>query len=106
MFKIRPITNVIGILLIILGLLMFSCLGFAYYFESDDTNALIKSGLITVTCGVVLSLYRKGPTDISKREGYLIVALGWLAMVGFGMLPYIISGVTGSLRISPPRKRG
>ena len=97
MFKVRPITNVVGILLVILGGLMLSCLGFSYYYGGEDSAALWQSGLITIGCGVLLSLYRQGNTAINKREGYLIVAAGWCAMVVFGMLPYLLTGVTGSL---------
>mgnify|MGYP005992557221 CR=1 FL=1 len=32
-----------------------------------------------------------------KRVGYIIVALGWVAMVAFGMLPYLISGLIPSI---------
>lgn len=57
---------------------------------------LLKAGLITIGAGILLSLYRKGNTTISKREGYLIVACGWFAMVLFGSLPYILSDTTHS----------
>ena len=97
MFKIRPITNVIGILLIILGSLMLSCLGFSLYYGSHDVKSLLLSGLVTIGFGILLFLYRKGDTTISKREGYLIVASGWIAMVVFGSLPYVFSGITTSL---------
>lgn len=97
MIKVRPITNVIGILLLMEGFLMLTCLGFSIYYDSHDLGALLKSGLITMGCGLLLSLYKKGDTAIAKREGYLIVALGWVALVVFGMLPYIFSGVTDSL---------
>lgn len=96
MVKIRPISNVIGFLLIIQGLLMLSCLGFSIHFDSGDSPALIKSGLITLVCGILLRMYRKGTTDISKREGYLIVALGWISMVAFGILPYLLSSTAPS----------
>jgi trk system potassium uptake protein TrkH len=42
--------------------------------------------------GGILQSYRRGTTQISKREGYLIVALGWLSMVIFGALPYLLTG--------------
>ncbi len=97
MIRLRPITNVLGILLLMLGALMFSCLGFAWYFGSDDMTALMRAGAITAGTGALLSLYRKGETTITKREGYLIVASGWFAMVLFGALPYILSGTTHTI---------
>jgi trk system potassium uptake protein TrkH len=89
-----PITNVIGILLIIIGFLMFTALPFSWYYHSGDAKALFFSGGITILAGLLFWLYKyNANTDIKKREGYLIVALGWLSMVTFGSLPYLISGV-------------
>ncbi len=97
MVRLRPITNVLGILLIILGAMMLSCILFSIQFETDDLRGLIRAGSVTIGAGALLSIYRKGKTSINKREGYLIVALGWLTMVIFGSLPYIMTGVTDSL---------
>ena len=94
MVRIRPITNVLGLLLIFQAGLMLLCLIFA---EGTEAMALLKSGGVTLAIGILLFFYRIGSTAITKREGYLIVALGWVVMVAFGMLPYIFSGITGSL---------
>ncbi|MDX1476721.1 MAG: TrkH family potassium uptake protein [Saprospiraceae bacterium] len=93
MFKIRPITNVLGLLLMFQAGLMLSCLLFA---EGDESRTLLLSAAITMGVGLLLFFYRIGSTTITKREGYLIVALGWIVMVGFGTLPYLLSGITGS----------
>ena len=90
MVKIRPITNVLGILLLIQGALICLCQLFSMDAESFT---LLNAGGITMLTGFVLSLYRRGSTSISKREGYLIVALGWIAMVAFGTLPYAMAGL-------------
>ncbi|MDX1406632.1 MAG: TrkH family potassium uptake protein [Saprospiraceae bacterium] len=94
MVRIRPITNVLGLLLIFQAGLMLLCLIFA---EGTEAMALLKSGGVTLAIGILLFFYRIGSTAITKREGYLRVALGWVVMVAFGMLPYIFSGITGSL---------
>ena len=36
-------------------------------------------------------------SEIKKRDGYLIVVLGWLFMTIFGSLPYLISGSIPSI---------
>ena len=94
MINFRPIARVIGILLIIIGSLMLSCIAFSFYYLSGDEWALIYSSLCSIGFGLPLSLYKfKGSTRVNKREGYLIVSLGWLAMISFGTLPYLFSGV-------------
>ena len=93
MINLRPIARVIGLLLIIIGGMMFLCLPFSFYFQSGDAWPIVQSGLICIACGLPLWLYKfKGDTTLNKREGYLIVALGWLAMTTFGTLPYLLSG--------------
>lgn len=89
----QPIARVIGVLLILLGGMMCLCLPFSFYFQSGDGWPIFQSSLICFGCGLPLWLYKfKGDTTLNKREGYLIVALGWLAMVTFGTLPYLLSG--------------
>ena len=97
MIRVRPITNVLGMLLLILGLLMVVCLGYALVNDTGDVRGLLRAGSITMGAGALLSLYRRGNTIITKREGYLIVALGWLAMIAFGALPYLTTEVTSSV---------
>lgn len=86
-----------GLLLMLIGVLMFSGLPISFYHESHDWEALLYSGVVSVGAGLLLWFNRLGQDDsIGKREGYLIVAFGWLTMVTFGTLPYLLSGVTTS----------
>ena len=98
MINIQPISNVIGVLLLVLGLLMLCCLPFSIYFGGYDTKALLWSGLATMTIGASFWIYKfKSDAEVNRREGYLIVALGWLFMSIFSALPYLITGSTGSV---------
>lgn len=96
MINFRIIGNLLGVLLVIVGALMLAALPFSYYFNSGDHYALLaSSGISLLTGGLLWKLndHRKGTPNIRKREGYLIVTLGWLTMSLFGMLPYLLSGV-------------
>ncbi len=94
MINIRPIARVLGVLLMIIGGFMFLCLPFSFYFHSNDEMPLIMSGICCILIGSIFWwVPRVDKRGINKREGYLIVALGWLAMVSFGALPYLFSGV-------------
>lgn len=93
----RPIARVIGILLCIVGLMMWTGLPFSGYY-GEDMRPLLLAGLTTIAVGAPLFLI-KNPRGIPirKREGYLIVALSWLGMVTFGSLPYLYSGLLTTL---------
>lgn len=97
MINIRPIIRVIGILLALLGLLMLLCIPFSLYYNAGDHFALLYSGLAGILLAGPLLYFVKNEGNIKKREGYLIVALGWLTMVTYGALPYVISGVIPNL---------
>ena len=97
MIRLQPISNVLGVLLILLGGLMLACLPFSYYYHEGDSHALIVSGLLTITIGGLSWLYKfKGEASLNRREGYLVVALGWLGMALFSTLPFLFSGVIES----------
>jgi trk system potassium uptake protein TrkH len=90
----KLIFNVIGLLLIIVGLFIFTGIPFSIYYQSDDIPALLISGSITGLAGLILwFLTRKSDRrEIGKREGYVIVTGSWLVMSLFGSLPFIIHG--------------
>ena len=94
MINIRPIARVIAVLLFLIGGLMWTGLPVSWVFKSGDALPLFYSGLISIVTGVLLWFAPfPGNNAIKKREGYLIVAVGWLVMAVFGMLPYVLSGV-------------
>ncbi len=73
---------------------MLSALPFSWYHQSGDGLALIYASMTTIGLGGILWLIKPQATNqIGKREGYLIVALGWLCMAIFSTLPYLFSGV-------------
>jgi len=77
----------------LLGVLMIPSLAFSYYHNSGDQLSLWISLLICILSGGTLYFSISSQDQhIRKREGYLIVALSWLFMSIFGMLPYILSG--------------
>ena len=86
------IFNVIGGLLLIMGVLMLTSIGFSIYYKENIFPILLSSS-ITLGAGALLKfLTRKNKNaEIKKRDGYLIVTLSWLAMAIFATLPYLIS---------------
>jgi trk system potassium uptake protein len=92
--NVKSILPVLGLLLILNGGFMLLCLPVSLYYDDGQWHALLLSGLITGATGAILNILTKRARNggLSKREGYLVVTLGWLFMSFFGTLPYIISG--------------
>ncbi len=90
MINSRIVISVIGFITIIVGLFMLLPALVSYLSKGDDVGCFFVSSLITIGVGGVLALIRPKDKSIRKREGYLIVGLGWIAMCLAGSLPYLI----------------
>ena len=88
------IFRILGALNFFLGLTMIFPLLFSLYYREVDLYPLALSATITTVIGALLFLIFRGTAqDISHREGFVIVALGWASAAFFGSLPYMLSGV-------------
>ncbi|MBL6446851.1 TrkH family potassium uptake protein [Fulvivirga sp. 29W222] len=92
-FNFWLITNILGLLLVINGIFMLLCLPFSLYFREDIWH-LTTSGAVSIIVGGItwLATRNEQNKELKKKDGYLIVTLGWLCMSCFGALPYILSG--------------
>jgi len=92
-FNYKMIAATIGALLLIVSLMMLTVMCVALYFHEDWASMFLASG-ITAVVGFVLFIFTRGNRrkDVSKRDGFLIVALGWVSMSLLGCLPFIFSG--------------
>lgn len=91
-FKI--IFRIIGFLLMLTGIFMMLGIPFSIYYKSDDISVLLQSGIFTSTVGLIIWFFTRDPKnkELGKREGYLIVTLGWLSMALFGSIPFLLYG--------------
>ncbi len=87
------IVNVIGVLLVLLGGFMLTTLPFTIYHGTEDYYAFWYASITSVVIGISLWLITRNTSkDIGKREGFLIVALGWFVISLFSSLPYVFMG--------------
>ncbi|WP_292469156.1 TrkH family potassium uptake protein [Methanolobus sp.] len=87
------ILNVLGGLLRFLGLIMIVPLLVAFYY-GDSLYPFLVAVLVTGGIGT-LFLKRYGASDEWKiREGFAIVAFGWLAAAVFGSIPFMLDGIS------------
>jgi len=93
---IRPqVLHTVGILLIMLGFSMSFSLGWSLYYSENDVIPILQSLFTTIISGSFLYfVFRtKNKIDVSTRDGFAIVTLGWISMAIFSALPYYFSGV-------------
>lgn len=91
MIHFKAIWRIMGGLLILIGVLMLPAATISWIYGENSLPFLI-SATISLVIGLILFFsVEKQDQNIRKREGYLIVALSWVFMTGFGMLPFILS---------------
>ena len=99
--NIKLILYIIGMLLVFNGFSMFIASIVSLIVGDGVVIQLIISGLIPISIGIILMLTNKNNSrQINKRDGYIIVTLGWLTMVISGMLPYYFTNsILGSANL-------
>jgi len=92
-FNFKIIINILGILLTLNGAFMLLCLIFSFVHKEDWWH-LTTAGVITSVTGLLMWFYTRKTEnkELKKKDGYLVVTLGWLIMSAFGTLPYLLSG--------------
>ena len=91
--NVKVIIRVIGFLLVVEALFMFSGIPFSLYYADGSFTSLLYAGLITLcTGGLLWFSTRKHPRNIGRKEGYVIVTISWIIISLFGTLPFLFSG--------------
>jgi trk system potassium uptake protein TrkH len=91
---IRVICRLMGMLLMVVGIFMASCLIWAlYYDEPQAVRALGISVSLTLLSGLGLFMWgRLSRKTVYRREALAVVGLGWVLIGLYGALPYFFSG--------------
>ena len=83
-----------GVLLLFNGGFMLLSSFVSILTKDGQTLPLSLASLLTLLVGIILMLIsRNHQKQLNKRDGYLVVSLGWLLMTISGMLPYLFTGV-------------
>ncbi|MGB2460917.1 MAG: TrkH family potassium uptake protein, partial [Flavobacteriaceae bacterium] len=87
----------LGLLLLFNATAMYICSLLSASVDDGAMNGLLYSAFITTGVALVtLVITRNRKREIRNRDGYLTVVLGWLSMVLFGTLPYLLTGALES----------
>jgi len=97
----RAITQLFGILLLLYSLGFIPSLGIALLYGDGQWGIFAESLLITAMAGLVLWLPNiKQRSELSVRDGFLVVTLFWVLLGFAGALPFILGlhlGVTDAI---------
>lgn len=90
----KVIASFWGALLGLNGVFMFFAIIPGVFMNNDfGWKALLISGVASMFIGALMYFYsRDNDKSISKRDGFLIVSIGWVFLSLSGCLPFIISG--------------
>lgn len=93
MVNFKTITRIIGILLLLETAMLLACSGISLYYQDEALTDFWKSAGIAAGVGILLVILGKGSDGVlTRRDGYVLVSLAWIAFSFFGMLPFYISG--------------
>tara|TARA_R110001632_G_scaffold10408_3_gene38569 strand:+ start:2436 stop:3935 length:1500 start_codon:yes stop_codon:yes gene_type:complete len=91
--NLKIIYRFLGLTAVLNGVFMFIAVPFSMYHKEEAQMGILNAGIITVFLGLLLYFFNKPTnTTIQKKEGYLIVTMGWLTLSFTGMLPYLFTG--------------
>lgn len=97
MINFKVVGFILGVLLIIEGIFILLCVPVSLYYGEAEWLYILLAAFITSLVGFVLwAAFRKCGKSVGKREGYLIVTLGWIVFSLFGALPFFISDGIGN----------
>jgi trk system potassium uptake protein len=92
--NVRALLHLLSYLLIVIGLGMAASWGISLHFDdpAHAVMALSHSSVITLVIGLAFLLVARSPVELTRRDGFGIVTLGWVASALVGALPYVLSG--------------
>ena len=91
------IAKSIGTVLCIEAACMLPSLLVAFIYQEATTVPFVVSILLTAVVGLALLSIKSPISRLYSRDGFAIVALGWIHISAFGALPFILSGAIPSV---------
>jgi len=94
----RTVLHVVGALTALAGLAMLVPAGISAGFYREAASIQIAgAAAITLAAGFLMNRWAGPVGEISVRDGFAIVTLGWVSVAAFGSLPYLLTGSIASI---------
>jgi trk system potassium uptake protein TrkH len=92
------ILNLLGYInLFLAGSMLFPLLVNWIYGEPHARGFLLSIASTAVSGLLLIGIFKRSTRDLSHRDGFAIVAFGWISATFFGGLPYLFTGSLDSL---------
>jgi trk system potassium uptake protein TrkH len=90
--NIKIIISFLGLTSMLNGLFMLFAVPFSIHNNEPEQWGILQAGITTILIGFLLWFFnRNAKKNLGKKEGYLIVTLGWLMLTLTGTLPYVFT---------------
>ena len=86
----KMIGKLVGVLFFLEALFMLPAI--AVCFVYGETGAPLRVALLLALSGALYGVCAKATREFYAKEGFIIVALGWILLSAMGALPFYISG--------------
>lgn len=96
MIRASVILGHLGRIILIVGTAMLSCLTWSIAYNETVIVPILIAAIITIMCGLLLSIIYFKNAPINFKEGFVLVSMGWVVASVFGSLPYLLSGYLAS----------
>jgi len=92
MLDLRPVVNLLGIMVAVLGMTMLVPAVAAFAFEDGEFDTFLLTSFICMAVGGGLGLVTAGSArgKLNIQQVFLITTLVWLVLPIFGALPFVI----------------
>jgi trk system potassium uptake protein len=88
----KLILHIMGLLLLFNGGFMLAAVMVSWYYDDGVTLQILSSSLVASFAGIlIMYITRNHRRELKKREGYIIVSLGWVFISLSGTLPYLFT---------------
>ncbi|MGJ8667512.1 MAG: TrkH family potassium uptake protein [Patiriisocius sp.] len=89
----KIIIHLMGLLLTVNGGFMLLSSLISFLCKDGVFKEMVLSGIVTMAIGgIIMLLTRNHKKEIVKRDGYIIVTMGWVIMSLAGTIPYVFTG--------------
>lgn len=92
--NVRGVFHLISVLVLFISAAIgiSALVGLAYGDPGAVVTRMALAALLVAVGGALLLFFTRGPVDLSRKDGFAIVTLGWLAVAHAGALPYLLTG--------------
>ena len=96
MIHVKIIHRILGVLLLIESGIMLLCALLPIFYGENDLFGFVMAALVSACFGMTFMMIGKSTKNkesaMTRRDGYIVVAISWVLFSIFGSLPYYVSG--------------